>query len=225
MKFEYSSLETETHAGRRWYLTPAGAFPSITTVLGYTEPEEKKESLKKWQESLGAVKAAAVSKAAVDRGTNVHLLCERYLKGEKVDAPINGQPVPYPDLQSFNALKLKLNKIDEVWGQEVALYSTSLELAGRCDLIAVYKGRPVIIDFKTSSRIKNTKDIHGYKLQLAFYAQAHNEMYGTDISEGIILMVAETGFPQEFRAELAEFMPELRDRASRFWQDAINSSV
>lgn len=225
MKFLYPELQTVSHQGRRWYDTPAGFMPSITTVLGYTEPEEKKESLKKWQEALGPVKSAQVSKAATDRGTNVHLLCERFLKGEKVDAPINGQPVPYADVQSFNALKLKLNKIEEVWGQEVTLYSTSLELAGRCDLIAVYKGRPVIIDFKTSSKVKNTKDIHSYKLQLAFYGTAHNEMYGTDISEGIILMVAETGFPMEFTVKLDEALPELKERAARFWQDAINSSV
>lgn len=224
MKFQYTDISTVSHQGRRWYDTPAGFMPSITTVLGYTEPEEKKASLKKWQESLGPVKAAQVSKAATDRGTNVHLLCERFLKGEKVDAPINGQPVPGPDMQSFNALKLKLNKIDEVWGQEVALYSTSLELAGRCDLIAVYKGQPVIIDFKTSSRIKTHKDIDGYKLQLAFYAQAHNEMFGTDIKEGIILMVAESGFPQEFKVPLEEQLPELKQRALRFWQDAVNSA-
>lgn len=228
MKFPYPNLQTVSHQGRRWYDTPVGFLPSITTVLGFTEPEEKKESLKKWQESLGAVKAAAVSKAATDRGTNVHLLCERFLKGEKVDAPVNGSPVPYADMQSFNALKLKLNKVTEVWGQEVALYSKTLELAGRCDLIGIYKDKPVIIDFKTSSRIKSTKDIHSYKLQLAFYAQAHNEMFDTNISEGIILMVAEAGFPQEFRVELAEHLDELKQRSTRFWQDAVagvNSTV
>lgn len=223
MKFNYPELSTVSHQGRRWYDTPAGFMPSITTVLGYTEPEEKKESLRRWQESLGAVKAAQVSKAATDRGTNVHLLCERFLKGEKIDAPIDGKPVPYADMQSFNALKLKLNGIEEVWGQEVTLYSRALELAGRCDLIAVYKGRPVIIDFKTSSRIKSTKDIHGYKLQLAFYAQAHNEMFGTSINEGVILMVSEAGFPQEFKVALDEHIAELKERAMRFWQDAMAS--
>lgn len=223
MKFAYLDLQTVSHQGKRWYETPIGPLPSITTVLGHTEPEEKKESLRKWQESLGPVQAAQVSKAATDRGTNVHLLCERFLKGEPVDVPINGKPVPFADMQSFNALKLKLNKIDEVWGQEVALYSSSLELAGRCDLIAVYKGKPAIIDFKTSSRVKSDKDIHSYKLQLAFYATAHNEMFGTDINEGVILMVAETGFPQEFKVHLPLFVPELKERSKRFWLDAINN--
>jgi ATP-dependent exoDNAse (exonuclease V) beta subunit len=196
--------------------------PSITTVLGFTEPEEKKESLKRWQEALGPVKSAQVSQAATTRGTNVHLLCERFLKGEAVDAPIGGKPVPYADMQSFNALKLKLNKITDVWGQEVALYSTTLELAGRCDLIGVYKGTPGIIDFKTSSKVKGDKDIHSYKLQLCFYGTSHNQMFGTDIKEGVILMVAETGFPMEFSVPFTnELRQELKDRSAKFYQAAM----
>lgn len=225
MAFTYPRIETISHNNQRWYDTPLGYFPSITTVLGHTEPEEKKESLKRWQDALGPLKSAQVSKAAADRGTNVHTLCERFLKKQDVTAPIDGKPVPYADLQSFNALKLKLNKIEEVWGQEVALYSSSLELAGRCDLIAVYKGRPVIIDFKTSSKVKSKKDTHSYELQLAFYATAHNEMFGTNITEGVILMVAETGFPMEFTVNIAEVLPELAERARNFWLQAINTGT
>lgn len=224
MKFPYPELETVSYNGRRWYDTPEGYYPSITSMLGFTESEEKKASLKRWQDSLGPERAAAVSKAATDRGTNVHLLCERFLKGEQVDAPINGQRVPDSDLQSFNALKTKLSKIDEVWGQEVVLYSKEFEIAGRCDLIAVYRGQPVIIDFKTASRTKTYDDIDNYKVQLAFYGMAHNEMFGTDIQDGVVLMVAGTGFPQEFKIKLSDYVPELRDRANRFWQAAINTA-
>lgn len=223
MKFPYPYIQTTTYNGQRWYDTPLGYYPSITTVLGFTEPEEKKASLKRWQDSLGVSKAAAVTKAAADRGTNIHLLCERYLKGEKVDAPIDGKKVADADMQGFNALKLKLNKVDEVWGQEVALYSRQVELAGRCDLIGTYKGVPSIVDFKTSSRIKGHADIGNYKCQLCFYGMAHNEMFGTTIEEGVILMVAESGFPQEFRVKLADYEPELRTRAASFWQAAINT--
>lgn len=179
--------------------------------------------MKKWQESLGVSKAAAVTKAAATRGTNVHLLIERFLKGEQVDAPIDGKPVNPTDLNAFNAMKLMLKKIDEVWGQEVPLFSEELEVCGRCDLIAVYDGQPVIVDFKTSSRVKSKSDIHSYKLQLAFYAKAHNEMYGTTITEGVILMVAETGFPMKFIVKLEEVEVELRERVAAFWHQALNS--
>ena len=221
-KFDYPDISTVSHSGQRWYDCPNGFYPSITTILGNTEPPEKVASLQNWKDSLGHVKAAEVSKKATDHGTNVHLLAERYLKKEQVDATINGQPVPTPDMAAFNALKLKLNKIDEIWGQEVALYSETIEVAGRCDLVGMYKGIPCIVDFKTSSRVKQRKDIEAYELQLAFYGIAHNEMFGTDINTGIILMVAETGFPMEFSVVLADQYEKLAQRVEKFWLAAIN---
>lgn len=220
--FNYQEMSTQTALGGRWYDTPIGSFPSITTILGTTAPPEKVASLENWRQSLGVEKANAVSKKATDRGTNVHLLAERYLKKEVVNAPINGQPVPHLDLGSFNALKLKLDKIDEIWGQEVALYSTSLEVAGRCDLVGKYKGVPVIVDFKTASRVKKKSDIHDYELQIYFYAIAHNEMFGTNIQEGVILMVADSGFPQEFRVIFTdELKAELKKRVNAYWTSVL----
>lgn len=224
MAFEYKELRTISHNNGRWYESPHGYYPSITTILGHTEPPEKKASLENWRNSLGHAKAAEVSKKATDRGTNVHLLAERYLKDEKVDAPIGGRPVPQPDLAAFNALKLKLDKIDEVWGQEIPLFSQTLEVAGRCDLAGCYKGIPSIVDFKTASRVKKREDIKDYALQLAFYAIAHNEMFGTDIDNGVILMVAETGFPMEFTFTLSEHYEELGIRVEKFWFDAVNKA-
>jgi genome maintenance exonuclease 1 len=224
VKFPYPDLTTQTYDGHRWYDTPNGFYPSITTILGFTETPEKKASLKRWQDALGA-EAVVRSKAATDRGTNVHLLAERYLKKQQVDLPIDGKPVPHADLQSFNALKMELNKIDEVWGQECALYSDSIEIAGRCDCVGTYKGLPVIIDFKTSGKVKGHADIGNYKVQLAFYGLAHNEMYGTNIEDGIILMVSEAGFPQKFMVKLADHMEELRTRAASFWLAALNKHV
>jgi hypothetical protein len=222
--FSYAELETTNELGLRWYHTQHGAYPSITTILGTTMPEEKKKALENWRTSLGHARAAEVSKAATTRGTNVHLLIERYLKGEQINQPIGGEPVPGPDLASFNALKLKLEKIDKIWGQEVPLFSRKYEVAGRCDLVGVYKGEPVIVDFKTSAKVKSKDDLGDYKLQLAFYAEAHNEMFGTCIETGIILMVAETGFPLEFRIPLKEQLPELDKRVAAFWNKILESN-
>jgi CRISPR/Cas system-associated exonuclease Cas4 (RecB family) len=222
MTYQYEDMTTQSAFGGRWYDTPVGSYPSITTVLGGTEAPEKTASLESWRNSLGKEKAAAFTKKAQDHGTNVHLLAERYLKKEPVDALINGKPVPQTDMAAFNALKLKLDKINVIWGQEVALYSPSLEVAGRCDLAGEFKGVPVIVDFKTASRVKGISDIHDYKLQLLFYATAHNEMFGTDIKEGIILMVSAAGFPQEFRIVFNdELREELKTRVKKYWTSVL----
>lgn len=219
--FKYSDYETETVNGMRWYITPDGALPSITTVLGITEPEEKKASLENWRNSLGRDKAAAHTKAAAEHGTMVHTLAERYLKKQEVFAPVNGKQIAQEDKNAFNSLKLKLNLINEVWAQEQAVYSPILEVAGRMDCVGEYRGVPSIVDFKTAGRVKNKADIADYELQLCFYAQAHNELYGTNIKQGVIIMAAAKGFPLEFIIDLPAKMDELCGRVAGFWSRVL----
>lgn len=220
MNFAYEEYETSSELGMRWYHTPHGAFPSITTVLGLSEPPEKQAALKKWQDALGPVEAAKKSKAATDHGTMVHLLAERFLKGEDPYAPANGQAIPPADVAAFNSLKLKLKQIVP-WGQEKSVYSPTLEVAGRFDCAGTYKGKPSIIDFKTSNKIKQHADIESYKLQLCFYACAHNELFGTDIEQGVILMASAGGMPQEFVVDVSEHIDALVDRIQIFWSKVL----
>jgi genome maintenance exonuclease 1 len=193
----------------------SGFYPSVTTVLGKTMPEDKANALKKWQEALGHVEANRRSREAADNGTAVHLLIERFLKGEPLYQP--GEQKSEKAFAAFNSLKLKLAKIDEVWGLEVPLYSHLLKLAGRCDCIGVYRGRPSIIDFKTAGRLKSEADIEDYKLQLCAYSIMHNELFDTNIEDGVILMAGANGFPQEFRVPLLDYVQPLLDRIDRFY--------
>lgn len=226
MTFNYVNYETVNELGCRFYLTPAGPLPSITTVLGKTEPEEKRLSLQRWRESLGAELADQKSREATERGTLVHLLVERYLKGEDVFAPIDGQEVPAVGRSAFNCLKMGLlKKITEVWGQEESLYSPSLLIAGRFDCIGVYDGVPSVIDFKTAGRVKSEADISEYKLQLSFYATAHNELFGTSIRQGVVVMAADVGMPLQFKIELNdELLHEVKIRSQLFWSQ-LNEAV
>lgn len=210
MKFTYVELKAETIPGfGRVYETPENnLYPSITTILGNTMEIKKREILKNWSESVGIEKAEKITQEAADKGTNVHLMIERKL----LKQDINYAEFPDVDVAAFKALLPKLKHIDEVWGLEVPLYSDLLEVAGRTDCVGVYKGLPCIIDFKTSRRLKSEDDISDYKLQLAFYSVAHNERFGTDITDGVILMTAAQGFPMEFRVDL---IPEIERLVAR----------
>ena len=225
MKFNYEDYSTSNELGLRWYHTPDGAFPSITTVLGLSEPPEKQAALKRWQDSLGAVQAAKKSKEATDHGTAVHLLAERFLKGEELLAPDEqGNPIPQQAIAGFNALKLKLKQINDVWGQEQSIYSPTLAVAGRFDCIGEYKKVPSVIDFKTASRIKSDADIYSYKLQVMFYGMCHNELFGTDIHQGVILMSSAGGMPQEFIVPFdSKLENELKDRIALFWDIVLKN--
>lgn len=216
MKFDYPELTTEAIDGMRFYKTPTGEYyPSVTTVLGNTLPEEKSQALKKWANAIGQANAQKKTQAAADRGTAVHLMIERHLMGEP---PFSPGEFDQAYINSFNALKLKLKNINEIWCQEKALYSHILGMAGRVDCIGVYKGEECIIDFKTSSKLKSQKDIEDYRLQLTAYAVMHNTMFNTNINKGIILMTSEAGFPQEFSVNLTDYVDPLCDRIVEFYK-------
>ena len=220
MTFNYDEMEAESVSVKtnsyRFYKTPTGNYyPSITTVLGETIPDSKRDALNNWVKSLGEDRAKEKMVEATTKGTAVHLLIERLLKGEELYQ--DGEVYDANMVSSFNCMKPLLKKIDEVWGQEVALCSHELGVAGRCDCIGIYKGIPAIIDFKTSSRLKNSSDIEDYKLQLCAYAIMHNEQFGTQIKDGFILMASNNGFPQEFKVSLEEQIPLLKERVKQFY--------
>lgn len=216
-QFNYKNFDTVEIEGMRFYdLKNNKKYPSITTILGKTTPKEKIQALENWQKSLGKEEANKRTKDAANRGTKLHLLTERYLKKEPLTK--DGEDITQKDLWLFNGIKLSLNKINEIWGQEVVLYSDVLEVAGRCDLVGIYNGVPSIIDFKTTTRLKNRKDIEDYFLQTAFYAIAHNELFNTRIDNLVILMVNDMGFPLEFTEKIDNVILQLIDRIDKYYE-------
>ena len=69
----------------------------------------------------------------------------------------------------------------------------------------MWKEKPAIIDFKQTNKPKKREWIDDYFVQLAAYAMAHNNMHGTDIKTGVILMCSADNAYQEFVVEGSEF--------------------
>ena len=80
-----------------------------------------------------------------------------------------------------------MSNVSEVWGVEVPMYYPEL-YAGTTDCVGLYNGHPAIIDFKQTNKPKKDEWVDDYKTQLVAYALAHNEVYGTNIKHGVILM-------------------------------------
>ena len=216
MTFTYQDYPTVNVDGKRIYqISDEKYYPSITTVLGNTMLAEKSSYLDAWKARVGHAKANQITNDAATRGTNTHLMLERYLKGED---PGLGE-FPEAHVNIFKSLRLELRKINRVYGQEVVLYSDTLGVAGRCDLVAEYQGTLSIVDYKTSSRVKNANEIGDYWIQAAFYAIAHNEMFGTNIEKLVILMGVENHLPMIFRKVITEdLVTELFERVTKFYE-------
>ena len=77
--------------------------------------------------------------------------------------------------------------------------------AGTADVVEVYKDKECIIDFKQSNNPKTLKQCEDYFNQAAAYALAHNDMYGTKICSGMILVSVVGGDVTEFWLNPDEF--------------------
>jgi genome maintenance exonuclease 1 len=77
--------------------------------------------------------------------------------------------------------------VQEFWGIEVPLYFPSI-YAGTTDGCGIHLGDQAILDYKQTNRPKKREWIEDYFMQLCAYAEAHNELHGTMIRKGVILM-------------------------------------
>ena len=190
-RYNYTPLNRETIDGKRHYCLPDGSkVPSVTTILDKTKPAEAREALANWKRAVGEKRAQEITTEAANRGTRMHAYLEQYVLTTDLK-PLPGNPYAHPSW--FMAAEVILNglqHVDEFWGTEVPLYYSGL-YAGTTDLIGTWKGQPAIMDFKQSNKVKKKEYISDYFLQLAAYAAAHNEMHGTTINTGVILMAVQ----------------------------------
>ena len=213
MKYDYlTDVKTETLKSGRTYFTPDGAYPSITTILGKTADNTW---LQRWIERVGEEEAARVSKEATDRGTLVHEFAERHFNGEHITDELLAQTLDVRQM-SHDLIKMAESGIEEVWGQEQVLWSNKYRYAGRTDMVGIWKGKPTIIDFKTSKKKKYVKQITDYFIQCCAYAVAHNELYGTGIRNMAVLITVDGGEPQIFERDAVPYLPLLKNRRMMF---------
>ncbi len=204
-KFDYTPLSRETDPdGPRIYLTPTGSkVPSVTTVLSGTKDMT---FLKEWRERIGDHRANEIVQRSSSYGNTVHQNLEDYiLEGKEPTGNI------FVKFMTNKIIKNGLSKVDEIWGCEVAVYAEGL-YAGTTDAVGLHEGIPAIIDFKNSRSFRKEEWVVDYKLQVVAYALAHNEMFGTDIKRGVIMLATQKGDYQEWIVEGKDF-----DDASLAW--------
>src|SRR5210317_2414011 len=202
--YEYPTSTRALYNGERMYdVGSESKLPSVTTILAATQPEEKKASLAAWKAKVGADQADKIRDDAAARGTIMHHILEGWIKDQPhVDLTETGQLAEKMAYQILiNGLRDRLN---EYWGMEVTLYYPGL-YAGATDVVGLYDGAESIVDFKQSNKPKRREWIEDYKLQLAAYALAHNEIYGTKIDKGVNLICTKDNLFQEFIFDGEEF--------------------
>ncbi len=172
--------------GKRVYHTPAGTFHSVTTRL----ESISKPGLDAWAERVGVQEANTIKKIAANGGSDLHAVCEAYLKNEP-----NCMDGLLPNtLFLFKGVKEVLDaRVGKVYGVEIPLYSGALKTAGTCDLVCEFDGKLTVLDFKTARKQKEEGYLHSYYLQTAAYALMLKEMYGVDFLQTVLIIAGLDG--------------------------------
>ena len=220
-KYDYKPIEKKSVEGKRKYLTPDGnAVASVTTVLDATKD---KTHLIAWRKRVGEKKAQEITTEAAGVGTRMHKYLEDYVETGEWPTPGSN---PYAQQAHKMAEQIRENAlahVDEIWGSEVQLYVPQM-YAGTTDLVGQYKGQPAIMDFKQSNKPKKEEWIVDYFLQLVAYAEAHNEMFGTNIREGHVFICCRDLTYQQFDIwpdEYDEWRNEWYNRLIQYYEQQV----
>ena len=141
-KFNYPSSTRALINGRRHYSIDNSKLPSVTTILGQTQPEEKRKALEAWKARLGARQADRQRDLAAMRGTSMHTYLEAYLRGSgHLDLTSVGKEA---GLMAKKVIESGLGDLEELWGLEVTVYYPDL-YAGATDGVGIYSNKDRVI--------------------------------------------------------------------------------
>ena len=216
-KYVYPKSTRESIQGLRHYAIDGSEekLPSVTTVLSKTKSKEDSESIQRWIKRVGEKEADKIKNEAAARGTAMHKYLEDLILGQRsLDLTNLGQQA---QKMAEIIVERGLNDCSEIYGTEAVLYYPGL-YAGSCDLVAKYKDKVSIIDFKQTNKPKQKEWIGDYFLQMAAYGMAHDAVYGTAIEQGVIMMCSKDGYYQQFVIEGKEFRQAKHDFLARLNQ-------
>jgi genome maintenance exonuclease 1 len=223
MEFKYEKvpgldyqLPVVTTSDGRYYETPGGRrYPSASTISGLIN----RKVIERWRQRVGTEVADKKTKRGADRGTYVHLLCEKYLLGTMTLQEKLGM------LPSMKELFLQLRgafdaHISTVYCIEQALYSDRLRIAGRTDGVVLWDGEIAILDVKTAGYVKPESWVLNYFVQTAAYAEMYEERTGIKINKLVLATAVEdSAIPCIYVKEKGAYLPALNDCIAEFYAE------
>ena len=209
INFKQAELIEKDNA--HFYQTPTGEiYPSITTILQETMSKEKKESLENWKDQ--EVAAEYITQEAAIIGTETHKLIENHINEVRQTDEVRLLSVAH-----FNNLIPFLQKINDVHGTELRLYSNKMKLAGTSDCIANYQGELSIIDYKTKRSDQKEEWMKDHFIQGTAYAQMFKELTGIEVKQVVILVSSEKNSRMEFVKNTEDYKDLLNQRLNQYY--------
>jgi len=225
-KFNYPTSSRSVLNGSRHYAVNQQRLPSVTAILSLTKPEEDKAALAAWKLRVGEKESERIKNAASANGTKMHNLLESYLRGRE-----NLELLEFEEEDNLAKKMADLiiseginGKLNEIHGVECTLYYPGPRgYAGTADLVATYESQLSICDFKQKNSImkKSYSSLDEYFTQLGGYSLAHDTVYNSSITQGVILLATKDLVFQIFRIDhekLKEYQAKFLQRVDLYYQ-------
>ena len=220
--YNYPPCTRSTTDGLRTYDVGNEKLPSVTTILSKTKSQKAIDSINSWKARVGEEQATRIKDQAAARGTDMHTHLEKHILGEGY---LDLRPEGRVAKEMADTIIAKgFNDLQEIWGSEVTLHYPGL-YAGATDLVGTYDYEDSIIDFKQSNKPKRKELIDDYFMQLGAYAMAHNYVYRTSITQGVILMCTPDNYFQKFQIKGKEFIKyqhQFLERVNKYYEQKNN---
>ena len=189
---------TDHATGIRFYDFAGVRLPSVTTILAKTKDQTY---LTNWKNKVGHEKAESIKNLSSKRGTAMHKFLEKHIRGigygDVTDIGQEAEPM------AKKIIEIGLAPINEYYGSEVMVHYPGL-YAGSTDLVCNHNDLESIVDFKQANRPKKPEWMDDYFLQVAAYAMAHDQLYGSRIRQGVIMICTPDLYYQEFKIQDTE---------------------
>ena len=178
-KYPYKHYNRFSDTTGRKYLVDNVKVPSVTTILSATKD---RRFLDNWRRKVGDLEADRIMRQASTIGTEMHQVLEYTLNGQGYYNAMEEGAKPRMMAKTI----LDNIKIDEVWGNEISLEYQN-KYAGTCDLTAVAYGKPSVIDWKQSNKLKKVTlvedNFYGFRAANSAFLHANIPMvYGIRMS-------------------------------------------
>lgn len=112
--FSLEQIERVEINGNRYYQTPVGVFPSVTSVTGW----EKRNEFARWRRDN-----PEESERVCSRGTNLHKIIENYLNNDQVAIEQDSK-----ENELFLLMKKEIDKINNIRALETPVWSKTVGL-------------------------------------------------------------------------------------------------
>jgi len=109
-----------------------------------------------------------------------------------------------------------MEKINNIAGTELVLYSKLLGIAGTADCVAEYNGILSIIDYKTKRKPQKEEWLEDPFIQATSYSLMFSELTGINVEQIVVLVSVENGTTQEFIRSPVDYIDKLKSRIKEY---------